>query len=195
MLTIRALKPPGARMTKKSPGESDASKSLTRRIEELGDWRGEMLAWVRQRIHDVVPSVIEEWKWRGTPVWSHDGGICTGEPYKEVVKLTFFRGAALPDPSKLFNSSLDGNVRRAIDIREGAKVNEAAFKALIQAAVGANTAFVTERAAKKSAPKAIPKAVKGAPRKAAPKADKETAKKALPKKSASRKKSLAPKGA
>jgi hypothetical protein len=124
---------------------TSAEKSITKRIEELGGWRGETLAWVRQRIHDADPEVEEEWKWEkpssgGTPVWSHDGGICTGEAYKQVVKLTFFRGAALPDPKKLFNSSLEGNVRRAIDIREGERPNEAAFKALIRAAVVANAA-------------------------------------------------------
>jgi len=124
---------------------TSAEKNITKRIEELGGWRGETLAWVRQRIHDADPEVEEEWKWEkpssgGTPVWSHDGGICTGEAYKQVVKLTFFRGAALPDPKKLFNSSLEGNVRRAIDIREGERPNEAAFKALIRAAVVANAA-------------------------------------------------------
>jgi len=124
---------------------TSAEKNITKRIEEPGGWRGETLAWVRQRIHDADPEVEEEWKWEkpssgGTPVWSHDGGICTGEAYKQVVKLTFFRGAALPDPKKLFNSSLEGNVRRAIDIREGERPNEAAFKALIRAAVVANAA-------------------------------------------------------
>ena len=123
----------------------DASTKITERIAELGDWRGETLAWVRQLIHDADPEIEEEWKWEkpssgGTPVWSHDGDICTGESYKEVVKLTFFRGASLPDPKKLFNSSLEGKTRRAIDIREGEKLNEAAFKALIRAAVAANSA-------------------------------------------------------
>jgi hypothetical protein len=124
---------------------SDASSAITKRIEELGDWRGETLAWVRQLIHDADPEIHEEWKWAkpssaGTPVWSHDGGVCTGESYKEVVKLTFFRGASLPDPKELFNSSLKGNTRRAIDIREGEKLNEAAFKELIRSAVAANHA-------------------------------------------------------
>jgi hypothetical protein len=124
---------------------SDASRAITKRIEELGDWRGETLAWVRQLIHDADPEIHEEWKWAkpssaGTPVWSHDGGVCTGESYKEVVKLTFFRGASLPDPQELFNSSLKGNTRRAIDIREGEKLNEAAFKELIRSAVAANHA-------------------------------------------------------
>ncbi|MEP6592933.1 MAG: DUF1801 domain-containing protein [Acidobacteriota bacterium] len=122
-----------------------AAEKITRRIEELGDWRGETLAWVRQRIHDADPTIEEEWKWEkvsspGTPVWSHDGIVCTGESYKQVVKLTFARGASLPDPRTLFNSSLEGSTRRAIDIREGETLNEAAFKALIRAAVAANAA-------------------------------------------------------
>jgi hypothetical protein len=117
-----------------------ASANITERIEELGDWRGEALAHVRQLIHDADPDIQEEWKWRGTPVWSHDGGVCTGESYKEVVKLTFFRGASIDDPKKLFNSSLEGNTRRAIDLREGDKIDEAAFKQLIRAAVAANAA-------------------------------------------------------
>ena len=127
----------------------DASKNITERIRELGDWRGETLAHVRQLIHDVDPSVQEEWKWMGTPVWSHDGGVCTGETYKQVVKLTFFRGASLKDPKKLFNSSLEGNTRRAIDLREGERINEAAFTQLIRAAVAANSAALAQRAAKK----------------------------------------------
>jgi hypothetical protein len=125
--------------------ESDASRAISEKIQELGDWRGETLARVRQLIHDADPEIQEEWKWEkpssgGTPVWSHDGGVCTGESYKQVVKLTFFRGASLPDPQKLFNSSLGGNTRRAIDIREGEKLDEAAFKELIQSAVAANSA-------------------------------------------------------
>ena len=124
---------------------ADASAKITKKIEELGDWRGETLARIRQLIHDADPDIEEEWKWAkatspGTPVWSHDGGVCTGETYKQVVKLTFFRGASLEDPKKLFNSSLEGGTRRAIDIREGEKLNEAAFKALIRAAVAANSA-------------------------------------------------------
>src|SRR3954465_12470354 len=122
------------------PEGEAASEKITRRIEELGDWRGETLAHVRQLIHDADPGIEEEWKWRGTPVWAHDGGVCTGESYKEVVKLTFFRGASIADPKKLFNSSLEGNTRRAIDLREGEKLDEAAFKQLILAAVAANTA-------------------------------------------------------
>jgi len=134
---------------KSCPANADASANITKRIEELADWRGETLARVRQLIHDADPDIHEEWKWRGVPVWSHHGGICTGESYKQVVKLTFYRGASINDPRKLFNSSLDGNVRRAIDIREGEKINEAAFKQLIRAAVAANSAAHAQRAAKK----------------------------------------------
>ena len=119
---------------------SSPSRLIDGRIKELGDWRGEMLARVRGLIKDADPNVVEEWKWRGVPVWDHDGIICTGETYKAVVKLTFAKGAALEDPSGLFNSSLEGNVRRAIDIREGEKINEKALKALIRAAVALNTA-------------------------------------------------------
>jgi hypothetical protein len=114
------------------------SRMIDGRIKELGDWRGEMLAHVRALIKQAVPGVVEEWKWRGVPVWEHDGIICTGETYKEVVKLTFARGASLDDPRKLFNSSLEGNMRRAIDIREGEKLNESAFKTLIRAAAALN---------------------------------------------------------
>lgn len=117
-----------------------ASQRISEKIAELGDWRGDTLARVRALITEADPDVVEEVKWMGTPVWSHDGGICTGETYKSVVKLTFFKGASLKDPSKLFNSSLDGNVRRAIDIREGEKIDAKAFKALIRAAVALNTA-------------------------------------------------------
>jgi hypothetical protein len=125
--------------------DATASENITKRIEELGDWRGETLAWVRRLIHDADPEIEEEWKWAkasspGTPVWSHDGIVCTGESYKQVVKLTFLRGASLPDPQKLFNSSLEGNARRAIDIREGERLDEDAFKALIRSAVQANSA-------------------------------------------------------
>lgn len=127
----------------------DASAKITKRIQELADWRGETLAHVRQLIHDADPDIREEWKWRGTPVWSHDGGVCTGESYKQVVKLTFFRGASIKDPKKLFNSSMEGNTRRAIDLREGEKINEAAFRQLIGAAVAANTAARAQRATKK----------------------------------------------
>jgi len=127
----------------------DASANITKRIKELADWRGATLAHVRELIHDADSDIQEEWKWRGVPVWSHDGIVCTGESYKEVVKLTFARGAAIKDPKKLFNSSLEGNVRRAIDLREGEKINETAFKQLIRAAVAANSAALAERAAKK----------------------------------------------
>ena len=115
-----------------------ASKRIDDRIEELGDWRGKTLAKVRKIIHQADPEIVEEWKWRGTPVWEHGGIICTGETYKKAVKLTFAKGAALEDPSGLFNSSLDGNTRRAIDIHEGEKVDEAALKDLIRAAVALN---------------------------------------------------------
>lgn len=131
--------------TKRAPDSSVASKNITKRIEELGDWRGKTLAKMRQLIHDAEPEIEEEWKWMGTPVFSHDGIVCTGESYKQVVKLTFARGASLADPRKLFNSSLEGNTRRAIDIREGEKLDEAALKALIRAAVAANTAARSKR--------------------------------------------------
>src|SRR5271170_4322116 len=138
----------------KASGGQDGSTSIAKRIQELGDWRGDTLARLRQLIHDADPDIQEEWKWQkpsspGVPVWAHDGGVCTGESYKEVVKLTFFRGASIKDPKKLFNSSLEGNARRAIDLREGEKINEAAFKQLIRAAVAANSAARAQRAAKK----------------------------------------------
>jgi hypothetical protein len=114
------------------------SRLIDARIKELGDWRGEVLAHVRALIKAADPDVVEEWKWRGVPVWEHDGIICTGESYKAVVKLTFAKGASLDDPARLFNSSLEGNTRRAIDIHEGEKVNEKAFKTLIRAAVALN---------------------------------------------------------
>jgi hypothetical protein len=124
---------------RKQPAPADtASAAIDARIEELGDWRGEMLARVRRVIHQADPEVVEEWKWMGTPVWSHGGIVCTGETYKNVVKLTFAKGAALKDPSRLFNSSLDGRVRRAIDIRQGDEVDAAALKDLIRAAVALN---------------------------------------------------------
>ncbi len=124
-------------MKKPVPVES-ASALIDERIKELGDWRGKTLAKVREIIHEADPEIVEEWKWMGTPVWSHGGIVCTGETYKNVVKMTFAKGAALKDPSGLFNSSLDGNVRRAIDIHEGDKVDEAALKDLIRAAVALN---------------------------------------------------------
>ena len=121
-----------------SQGES-ASDLISKRIAELGDWRGETLGRMRKLIKEADADVVEEWKWMGTPVWSHDGIICTGESYKSVVKLTFAKGASLKDPVRLFNSSLDGNVRRAIDIHEGEEVNASAFKALVRQAVAHNS--------------------------------------------------------
>ncbi|QPF93233.1 DUF1801 domain-containing protein [Bradyrhizobium commune] len=126
-------------VTAKKDGDgASPSKLIDGRIRELGDWRGEMLGRIRGLIKQADPDVVEEWKWRGVPVWEHDGIICTGETYKAVVKMTFAKGAALEDPAGLFNSGLDGNVRRAIDIREGEKINEKALKALIRAAVELN---------------------------------------------------------
>jgi hypothetical protein len=116
-----------------------ASELISKRIAELGDWRGETLSIMRKLIKEADPDVVEEWKWMGTPIWSHDGIICTGESYKHVVKLTFFKGASLNDPARLFNASLDGNARRAIDIHEGEEVDESAFKALVRQAVGLNS--------------------------------------------------------
>src|SRR5437899_5089160 len=115
------------------------SRMIDERIKELGDWRGKMLSQLRTLIKQADPEVVEEWKWRGVPVWSHDGLLCTGETYKNVVKLTFFKGASLKDPARLFNSSLDGNARRAIDIHEGEEVDESAFKALVRQAVALNS--------------------------------------------------------
>ena len=123
---------------KKSESTKPASEWIDERIEELGDWRGQTLARVRKLIHDADPEIVEEWKWMGTPIFSHDGIVCTGETYKSVVKMTFAKGASLDDPSGLFNSSLDGNVRRAIDIHEGEAIDERALKALIRSAVALN---------------------------------------------------------
>jgi hypothetical protein len=134
---MKTMKKTKSLATKAKEGSSP-SKLIDGRIKELGDWRGEMLARVRAVIKDADPDIVEEWKWRGVPVWEHGGIICTGETYKAVVKLTFARGAALDDPSGLFNSSLEGNLRRAIDIREGEKINEKAMKALFKAAVALN---------------------------------------------------------
>ena len=139
---------------RRAPNSASASESITKRIQELRDWRGQTLARVRQLIHDADPEIQEEWKWAkprspGTPVWSHDGIVCTGESYKHVVKLTFARGASLPDPHKLFNASLEGNTRRAIDIREGDTLDEAAFKQLIRSAVAANSAAPARSASPK----------------------------------------------
>jgi hypothetical protein len=125
-----------------------ASALISQRIVELGDWRGKTLARMRKLIKEADPEVVEEWKWMGTPVWAHDGIICTGESYKKVVKLTFAKGASLKDPARLFNSSLDGNVRRAIDIPEGVEVDATAFKALIRQAVAHNSARKTKSSKK-----------------------------------------------
>jgi hypothetical protein len=133
------MKKPGA-----SQGSS-ASKLISKRIAELGDWRGETLGRMRKLIKEADPDVVEEWKWMGTPVWSHDGIICTGESYKDKVKLTFAKGASLKDPAHLFNSSLDGNVRRAIDIEIGKEVDESAFKALVREAVALNSSGKSKR--------------------------------------------------
>jgi hypothetical protein len=138
-------------MTKsKAPQHPTASDLISRRIAELGDWRGEILGRMRTLIKDADPEVVEEWKWvkatsPGTPVWSHGGIICTGESYKNVVKLTFSKGASLPDPARLFNSSLEGNVRRAIDIHEGERMNEPAFKTLVRQAVALNMSGKAKR--------------------------------------------------
>jgi len=143
-------------MKKPGPTES-ASALIDEKIKQLGDWRGKTLAKVRAIIHQADPEILEEWKWRGTPVWSHGGIVCTGETYKQAVKMTFAKGAALPDPSGLFNSSLEGNVRRAIDIHEGDHLNKTALKDLIRAAVALNlkrkskSNLRSPRSAKKSA--------------------------------------------
>jgi hypothetical protein len=125
--------------SKEGTAGDSPSRQIDARIKELGDWRGEMLARVRALIKQADPEVVETWKWRGVPVWEHDGIICTGETYKEVVKLTFAKGVALKDPARLFNSSLEGNTRRAIDIHEGEKLDEKALQSLIRAAVALNT--------------------------------------------------------
>jgi hypothetical protein len=127
-----------AKTKSKAKGAASPSKMIDARIRELGDWRGEMLGALRSLIKEADPDVVEEWKWMGVPVWEHDGIICTGESYKSVVKLTFAKGASLKDPSGLFNSSLEGNVRRAIDFREGEKIDARALKALIREAVALN---------------------------------------------------------
>ena len=122
----------------RSPGSETPSELIDSRIQELGDWRGALLSRLRALIKEADPEVVEEWKWRGVPVWSHNGLICTGETYKNVVKMTFAKGAGLADPAGLFNSSLDGNTRRAIDFREGGQINEEALKILVRAAVTLN---------------------------------------------------------
>ncbi len=135
-----------------------ASQLITDRIQALGDWRGEMLGRIRAIIKQADPDIVEEWKWRGTPVWSHDGIVCTGETYKEVVKMTFAKGASLTDPAGLFNSSLDGNVRRAIDVRQGEKLDVRGLKALVRAAVALNVAGKKpSRSPKTASKKATPK--------------------------------------
>jgi len=135
---------------KKSGASRDqqAADLISKRIAELGDWRGETLSRIRKLIQEADPDVVEEWKWMGTPVWSHDGIICTGESYKKVVKLTFAKGASLKDPARLFNSSLDGNARRAIDIHEGGEVDESAFMTLIRQAVALNSSGKTKSSKK-----------------------------------------------
>lgn len=124
---------------KEAPATLDASSLIDARIESLDDWRGETLARMRKLIHDALPDVVETWKWMGTPVWEHGGILCTGESYKDKIKLTFAKGASLPDPGRLFNASLDGNMRRAIDIGQGEKVDAVKFKALIKAAAAVNS--------------------------------------------------------
>ena len=128
--------------------KSGPSQLIDARIKELSDWRGQMLARIRMLIRQADPEVVEEWKWRGVTVWSHDGMICTGETYKKVVKMTFAKGASLEDPSGLFNSSLEGNTRRAIDVHEGEEIDEKAFKALIRAAVALNTSSASKQRSK-----------------------------------------------
>jgi len=174
----------------KAPAASDASGLISQRIAELGDWRGETLARMRALFHAADPAIVEEWKWMGTPIWSREGIISTGESYKQYIKLTFAKGASLKDPAGLFNASLEGNMRRAIDIREGETVDATAFKALVREAIALNLAGKAKKAAaKKAAPKKVaPKKVapkKVAPKKVAPK--KVAPKKAAPKKAAAKK--------
>ena len=138
-MTVKKKAAPAKKKSAAPSAGKSASAEIDARIKSLGDWRGETLARLRGLIKEADPDVVETWKWRGVPVWEHDGMICTGETYKAVVKLTFAKGAALKDPAGLFNSSLEGNTRRAIDFREGEKINEKAFKALIRAAVTLNT--------------------------------------------------------
>ena len=137
MRGVAGMKKSGSQKSKSS-SEKSPSQLIDARIKELGDWRGQLLGLLRALVKEADPEVIEEWKWRGVPVWSHEGLICTGETYKNIVKMTFAKGAALKDPSSLFNASLEGNTRRAIDFHEGAKINEEALKALIRAAVTLN---------------------------------------------------------
>jgi len=147
MTHLRSLRPAhpaavegtnGSRLRKDAPMDKTPSELIDARIQELADWRGETLARIRTLVHEADPDVVETWKWRGVPIWEHDGIICTGETYKQVVKTTFAKGASLDDPSGLFNSSLEGNTRRAIDFHEGEDIDEAAFKTLVRAAVALN---------------------------------------------------------
>jgi len=140
---------------KKTDSLESASALIDERIQEIGDWRGKTFAKMRDLIHEADPEIVEEWKWMGTPVFSHSGIVCTGETYKKVVKLTFAKGAALPDPAGLFNSSLDGNVRRAIDIHEGEKIDEAALQELIRAAVSLNLKSKSKPKARRAASKQV----------------------------------------
>ena len=142
-------------MTKsKSPKSQSPSRLIDARIQELGDWRGQMLGRLRRLIREADPDVVEEWKWRGVPVWEHAGILCTGETYKSVVKMTFAKGASLADPSGLFNASLEGNTRRAIDVHEGDEIDEKALKALIRAAVALNTSSTKAKASPKTGARA-----------------------------------------
>ncbi len=149
------MKPTSRKKVEAARANIAISANITKRIDELGDWRSETLAHIRQLIHEADPGIVEECKWvkpsnpSGVPIWSHDGIVCTGESYKQVVKLTFARGASIEDPKKLFNSSLEGNMRRAIDLREGDGIDEAAFKQLIRAAAAANQAARAQRAGRK----------------------------------------------
>ena len=140
---------------KKTVAVESASALIDGRIKELGDWRGRTFAKMRDLIHEADPEIVEEWKWMGTPVFSHSGIVCTGETYKSVVKLTFAKGATLPDPARLFNSSLDGNVRRAIDIHEGEKIDEAALQDLIRAAVSLNLESKSKPKSRRSGSKQV----------------------------------------
>jgi hypothetical protein len=149
-------------VTSSEPTDHSASALIDRRIAELGDWRGATLQRMRKLIHEAEPAIVEEWKWMGTPVWSRDGIVCTGESYKAVVKLTFAKGASLADPAKLFNASLDGNVRRAIDVREGEEVDAVAFKELVRAAVALNGAKA-KPATRAKPPAKAPRAQASAP--------------------------------
>jgi hypothetical protein len=169
---VKASKASGA-----GKGKS-ASELISKRIAELGDWRGELLSRMRKLIAEACPGVIEEWKWMGTPVFSRDGIICTGESYKKVVKLTFAKGAALKDPARLFNSSMDGNVRRAIDIAEGEKIDEAAFKALVREAAALNALKPAKKSKAASSEHKTAKTVKSS--KTAPKTAKAAPKSAKP---------------